>query len=100
VVGKTAYLAAAAILALGAIGWAIRDSYLAFVIACFILVLAGGALWRIFKYAEEHPESSLLEGAELIQWKQLEMAAKGLLHPPIGENIEPPKVIPPPQGGE
>jgi hypothetical protein len=33
-------------------------------------------------FAHKHPEQALLEGAEIIQFRQQEMAAKGLPSPP------------------
>ena len=76
VVGKTSYVAGAAILALAAVAWGLRDpNYLiadAVLVVVLFVVYFIGALW----FANRHPGVALLEGAELIQWRQMEMADK------------------------
>jgi hypothetical protein len=76
VVGKSSYVAVAALLALGAIALSLHDSLylliLAFVVLLVFVSYFAGVLW----FAHKHPGESLLEGAELIKWRQLEMAAK------------------------
>lgn len=76
VIGKASYVAGVAILGLGGIAFALRDTtYLlidAFLI-CFVFAsYFAGSLW----FANRHPGVALLEGAELIQWKQLEAGAR------------------------
>jgi hypothetical protein len=75
VVGKASYVAAAGVIALGAVAWSLRDSWFLFGDAVLIIVLFsiyfGGILW----FAHKHPGVALLEGAELIQWRQLDIAA-------------------------
>ncbi len=75
VVGKTSYVAAAAILVIGGITWRLSDHQLVvaagFVVFVFVLYFVG-VLW----FANRHPGVALLEGAELIQWRQLDMIAK------------------------
>jgi hypothetical protein len=76
VVGKSSYVAGAAILALGTIALVLREPL--FLIADAVLVpllfvfYFCGVLW----FAHKHPGTALLEGAELIQWRQMDMAAK------------------------
>jgi hypothetical protein len=76
VVGKASYVAVAAVLALGGIAWGLRDPiYLLVVAVLIVLVFAiyfSGTLW----FANRHPGVALLEGAELIQWRQMDIAAK------------------------
>jgi hypothetical protein len=76
VVGKASYVAVAAVLALGGIAWRLRDPiYLLVAAVLIVLVFAiyfSGTLW----FANRHPGVALLEGAELIQWRQMEIAAK------------------------
>jgi hypothetical protein len=78
VVGKTSYVAGAAILALAVVAWGLRDpSYLiadAVLVVILFVVYFIGTLW----FANRHPGVALLEGAELIQWRQLELAAKSM----------------------
>jgi hypothetical protein len=74
-VGKSSYVAVSAILMLGALAFALREPSYLLVVACFILVtflvFFFGALW----FAYSRPGEALLEGAELIKWRQLEMKA-------------------------
>jgi hypothetical protein len=78
VVGKTSYVAGAAILALAMVAWGLRDlNYLiadAVLVVILFVVYVVGALW----FANRHPGVALLEGAELIQWRQLELGAKSM----------------------
>jgi|SRR5277367_2704320 len=77
VVGKASYVAVAAVLALRGIAWRLRDPiYLLVAAVLIVLVFAiyfSGTLW----FANRHPGVALLlEGAELIQWRQMDIAAK------------------------
>jgi hypothetical protein len=76
VVGKASYVAVAAVLALGGIAWRLRDPIYLLVAAVLILLVFAiyfsGTLW----FANRHPGVALLEGAELIQWRQMDIAAK------------------------
>jgi hypothetical protein len=75
-VGKASYVAGVALLVLGAI--AIRGGgEPPLMVGATVLIFSiyfGGALW----FAHRHPGEALLEGAELIKWRQLEMAAKNM----------------------
>jgi hypothetical protein len=77
VVGKSSYVAGLALLALLVVGFSLRDPvYLlvvAFLIVIVFFVFFGGVLW----FAHKRPDMALLEGAELIKWRQIEMAANG-----------------------
>jgi hypothetical protein len=77
-VGKASYVAGAAILALGVVAFVLREPVFLLIIAiCVVLlffVYFGGVLW----FAHRHPGVALLEGAELIQWRQMDMAAKSI----------------------
>ena len=44
----------------------------AVLVVLVLLVYFAGTLW----FANRHPGGALLEGAELIQWRQMDMAAK------------------------
>jgi hypothetical protein len=92
-VGKASYVAGTALLVLGAI--ALRGGANPILLAAFTVgvfsIYFGGALW----FAHTHPGEALLEGAELIKWRQMEMAAKDVALPApqspreIGSNVEP-----------
>jgi intracellular septation protein A len=89
VVGKSSYVTVAALLALGAIAISLHDSLYLLILAFVVLFVFGsyfaGALW----FAHKHPGESLLEGAELIKWRQLEMAAKDVPKEITATVIEP-----------
>jgi hypothetical protein len=76
VIGKTSYVAAAAVLALGGVAWRLDDPIYLLVEAILIVLVFtayfAGTLW----FANRHPGVALLEGAELIQWRQMDIAAK------------------------
>jgi hypothetical protein len=78
VVGKASYVAGATIFALGVVAFTLRDpAYLFYVAALAVSVFViyfVGILW----FAHKHPGLSLLEGAELIQWRQMEMTANNV----------------------
>jgi len=91
VVGKASYVAVAAILALAGVAWALRDpNYLladAVLVVILFVVYFAGVLW----FANRHPGVALLEGAELIQWRQMDIAAKTIA------SIEDTPVLPEPE---
>jgi hypothetical protein len=97
VVGKTTYATVAALLALGAIGWAISAPapQLAFTLGVFIFVVLIAFLAAIIWYAHNNPGPALLEGAELIQYRQLEMAAKDRPAELPPTNVPPPPATQP-----
>jgi hypothetical protein len=78
VVGKASYVAGAAIFALAGVAWALRDPIYLLADAVLVLILFvvyfAGVLW----FANRHPGVALLEGAELIQWRQMDIAAKSI----------------------
>jgi hypothetical protein len=87
-VGKASYVAGVALIVVGGIALRAAESSVLifgiFALAIFAIYF-GGTLW----FAHRHPGEALLEGAELIKWRQMEMAAKNLLPPPS----QPPKEI-------
>jgi len=78
VVGKASYVAAAAIIVLGGIAWRLTDPLHLLVagglVALTFVLYFIGVLW----FANRHPGVSLLEGAELIQWRQMDIAGKSV----------------------
>jgi len=79
IVGKTGYIAIFNVLAWIAIIWKLGDN----LTLDGMLVLVGAcvtcfSVWSIkasFKFAEDNPGIALLEGAEVIAYKQMEIAA-------------------------
>ena len=89
VVGRTTYAVVAALVVLALVAWR-GDPAMLFWIAVLTLVLFlayfGGVLW----FAHRHPGVALLEGAELLRWRQTELAAKGIASiPPVPALQEP-----------
>lgn len=78
VVGKVSYIAAIAILVLGGIAWRLVDPLhllmIGGVVALVFVLYFIGVLW----FANRHPDVALLEGAELIQWRQMDIAGKSV----------------------
>jgi hypothetical protein len=81
VVGKASVVAGIALLVLGSIAWRIDAGWLPMMAGAVLLaffVYLGAVLW----FAHRHPEQALLEGAEIIQYREQEMIGKGLGVPP------------------
>ncbi|MBM6583258.1 hypothetical protein ILT44_23940 [Microvirga sp. BT689] len=97
VVGKTSYVAGAALFALAVVGWSLKDPLYQIILAVLVVFVFiayyFGSLW----FANRHPGAALLEGAELIQWRQLEMSSKNEGALPSTPPTEPPMMI---EGGE
>lgn len=86
--GKTSWVVAAAVLVVGGIAVGIPDTSYRFVLALGVLGLCVVYFVGVVLFAHRHPGVSLLEGAELIQWRQMDIAAKA--GPPIeGQPILP-----------
>jgi hypothetical protein len=68
------------------LAWLLHDPRFVLVDAVLIFILFVSYLIGVLWFSNRHPGLALLEGADLIQWRQLEMAAKGL---PAAELDEP-----------
>ncbi len=77
VVGRTTYAAVAALFVLAVVAWRADPSMLIWIgllaVGLFVLYFLG-----VLIFAERNPGTALLEGAELLRWRQSELAAKGL----------------------
>lgn len=91
-IGKSAYVTGAAVLALAVIAWRLKDPfYLAMVavaVVVIFLVFFLGGLW----FADRNPGVALLEGAELLQWRQLEVTAKSVSPAQIEAGSDPVRI--------
>jgi hypothetical protein len=78
VVGKATYVAGATVLGLASLALTLRDPLYLLIVGVLILLVFvfyfAGSLW----FAHRHPGVALLEGADLIQWRQMEMTARDL----------------------
>lgn len=77
VVGKMSVVAGIALVALGGIAWRVATDLL-LVMGGMVLIVFFVYLVAVLWFAHRHPEQALLEGAEIIQYRQLEMAAHGI----------------------
>jgi hypothetical protein len=75
VVGKASYVAGAAVLGLALVAWGLRDSIYLIIDASLMFALFLSYFIGVLWFANKHPGVALLEGAELIQWRQLEITA-------------------------
>ena len=104
VVGRTTYAVVVALGVLGVVASRVDPEALLWVaglvVGLFILYFAG-----VLFFAQRNPGTALLEGAELLRWRQSELAAKGLgrIAPapalqepaePAAGGREPPSVVP------
>lgn len=101
VVGRSSYVAVAALVALIVVAWSLgnKPEYLLIVgvlAVVLFLVFFAGVLW----FSHNHPDTALLEGAELVKWRQLEIAAKGVkTTPELAANTPAPIAIDSQRGG-
>ena len=93
VVGKSAVVALAVLVLLTAGVWHLKDDHLIVAVCVVGVAFAGVVLRRMFKFAEEHPGEALLEGAEFLRHRQLEMGTKDLPTLPEDAQVPPPTVI-------
>jgi hypothetical protein len=81
VVGKTSIVAGLVVVVLGTIAWRLPAESL-FLFAGLLILFFFVFLAAVIYFAHTHPEQALLEGAEIIQYRQQEMAAKEIPAPP------------------
>jgi hypothetical protein len=94
VVGNTTYAVCCAFLLLVAVAFGLAaHPYIALsaiAIICGVLLVYLFGTWI---FAHRHPDQALLGGAELLQWRQMDMAAKGIQLQKDQPNIEPTPLI-------
>jgi hypothetical protein len=93
VVGKASVVAGIALLVLGAIAMRI-DAKLLLVISGMVLLAFFVYLAAVMWFAHRHPEQALLEGAEIIQYRHQEMAARGFPVAPQASTLITPQDLP------
>jgi hypothetical protein len=83
VVGKSSFVVVTALAVLAIVATRITGTEALLVIAGLTVVFALVFLVMSYRFAAANPSLALLEGAELLKWKQIEhQAAKGLPEPP------------------
>ena len=94
VIGRSTYAVGAALAVLGIIAWRIDPKdllTLAWIAGGLFAVYFIGALW----FSARHPGISLLEGADLLRWRQMDqVAVKGSAAIPIAPSIPDPEQPP------
>lgn len=78
IVGKTCYVLMAVCGALAAIVASIRTEAVGFVAIAALLVIVIWSLRRAFQFADANPDVALMEGAEIIAYRRMQLAQKGL----------------------
>lgn len=102
VVSKTSYIAAFVVAVWGIVAWKWSESLImdAGLLVAGTVVTAFG-VWFIGgtrRFAERNPELALFEGAQLLEWRKMEVAAKGLA-PRADQTLLEDKGGPPKSGG-
>ena len=57
---------------------AIRSETIGYVAISALTVIVLLALWKLFQFAERHPQVAILEGSEYIAYEQIQLAQKGV----------------------
>lgn len=78
IVGKACYVLIAVCGALAAIVISIRTEAIGYAAIAAILVLVPLVLRRVFRFADANPELATMDGAEIVSFKRLELAQKGM----------------------
>lgn len=92
VVGKTSNVALAMILGLTILGSVAQNVWMLALCALGIIGYSVLYLQKILSFAEQFPDAAVMEGLELSQFKQAELAAKGMPKPLDLQSIENPKM--------
>jgi hypothetical protein len=90
VVGKASYVAAALLAVFGIIAFELRDTNALVGLGALAAVTFLAYLFCVLRFATRNPGLALLEGAELIQWRQMDMAAKDMPVIPVQPNVAAP----------
>jgi hypothetical protein len=77
VVGKTTSIFIAICFVCGVIAWKLSVQWMLFSLFVGLLAAFFTYVWWASKFAKENPSLAVLDGAEMIRWRQLDMAAKG-----------------------
>lgn len=95
IVGKTSYVAITALIVLGVAVTRISTDWMRLAVGLIAVALFLFYFISTQRFADKNPGVALLEGAELIRWKQVELAAKNLPSPPATPAVvDPTKPLP------
>ncbi len=78
VVGKTTLVCLGLMVVLGIVAYRLEGNWFLISVALLAGFLFILYLFKVFSFATTNPGEALLEGAELITWKRIDLAAKGI----------------------
>jgi hypothetical protein len=99
VIGRVTFVALAVFAILGIVADRVSGNYFLIGIGAAAAVLFLVFLFKVLDFAKKNPAIAVLDGAELITWRQLDLAAKGIPNPPAAVSLPDPDAllaIPPP----
>jgi uncharacterized membrane protein YkgB len=77
----------AAIICIAAIV-SINTSWLGCIAVVLIFLLVLIALWWLIAFADRHPQAAVMEGAEFLNYEQIQLTAKNSIMQPLSATIE------------
>jgi hypothetical protein len=81
VVGRSSAVALMTMIAFCVIAYSLRDPLYLIMLGVLAAAVFAGYFIGVLRFAAKNPDLALLEGAELVRWRQIEMAAKD--HPSL-----------------
>ncbi len=93
VVGKTTWALLSIIALLAIVASRVSVDWMLLLISGAGIVLFIVYLFKVLAFADKHPDLALLEGAELVKWRQMDVAAKGAGTLPSGPLVQPPPLL-------
>jgi hypothetical protein len=83
-VGKLCIFGATVVVAIAAVALKLHDQRLLLTAIGIMAVLGFYVVYKVSSFADKHPELAMFEGAEILQWEQIKLAAKGVSTPVLG----------------
>lgn len=88
IANKLTWIVIVVVLVVGALGWEINNLYLTIAAISFIGLFSFYGFSSILKFAKQHPDAALLEGAEFLLYHgKLPLSAKTIPNPPKNEQM-------------
>ena len=91
VVGKTTYITFLVLALLGSLLWRLNEPWMLLTVGGSIILIFLIFFIGILIFAHRNPDLALLEGAELLTWRKIALAAKSIPEPPLTPAIPDPK---------
>jgi hypothetical protein len=89
-VGKLCVLGGLAVVTIGAVALRLHSDWLIISAIGIIALLAALVVLKVSAFADKHPELAMFEGAEILKWEQIKLAAKGVSTPALGAPVPEP----------